>query len=197
MGIDQQQERERAAVASFRDAGIATRYLKMEESLMHYGDGGIKIAGMHASGALRESLYNGRGLAIVGDGDRAVSVTQLACRASLLLGVPTRLYTLPWLRRVLCGQGRDGDELGELHRARVVGVLGFYDHNFKHPVPEEDLFSIGWSLKELLMDNKAFIVHTTQPLEQSAAWWHEGLVDMLQQRVVQVPVGAASRKGKH
>lgn len=186
MGVTNDKARDEAVMMSFREAGIANRYLNKEERLSNYGPTGELLAQWFASGKLRENFMAGRGVAIVGDGDKAVSLTQLCCRASLLLGLSTRLITLPRLRWAVCE--RDGEVLGELHRARVIGVLGFFDREAAKPFSEEVMFSIGWFFREMLMDNKAVVLHSGVPLAQTGPWWHSGLVDMLAAKTVDMEV---------
>ena len=185
MDIEEQSEeqsKELSIVESFRNAGIAKRFIRREETLSKYGSRGKVLAERVNSGELKTSLQSGNGCFFVGDDEDSSALFHLTCRACLLHGVAVKIFNLPFFRKVVCTRDFP-EEAALIQSLPVIAIQGFYDECLTKPFTADEIYSMDWFLREHLNAGCSLILQSTSPICK-CAWWPTGLRDMIAEKTV-------------
>ena len=167
-----------AVEQSILRAGIPKQFARKSEQLVNYGEGGKVLAQAFETGEMGTLLSGGGGLYFEGDSPQLFARFHLTCRGVLRRHLPLAVLSLPSLRQVVCGKNYDET----VPRVSVLAIAGFHDKTFKQPFSEEDLFTMGWYLREWVMSGKALILQGSLPLNR-CEWWSDSLLQLLQTKL--------------
>jgi hypothetical protein len=168
-----------AVEQSILRAGIPKQFARKSEQLRNYGLRGMALDDMFSSGEMSTLLAGGGGLYFEGDSPELFARFHLTCRGVLRRHLPLSVLSLPTFRQVVCGKNYDET----ISRVVVLAIGGFYDKTYKQPFSEEDLFTMGWYLREWVMSGKALILQGSLPLGR-CDWWSDSLLQLLQTKLV-------------